>query len=204
MTGSFVLAVLIVIVYAFVEYKKAEDRASATMYVYCDKDGNLTLRKRNSIIGSVIKVEKIIHFSTSYHPANYVYTGATVGGVTTDGITKTGDYTSLDGYATDKYRLVYREKPDSSGTTITKIKLADKTWLEDARKHKEVSQFLQGDTLELVHKNAKDKYSSEDIAIAIKQGNMSLAAQLLQYNTEAHSLNKSECQAVLSWLCNRA
>lgn len=201
MGWSLFLALIFVLIYALYSDSKAKQRTRVGSSVFCDANGNLTLRNRSADINSVIKVERMLHSSMTYHPANYVYTGATVGGVTTGGITKTGDYTSLDGYATNKYRLSYNNDTTKTYIGISKIKIANKSLLEEAKKHKFISTLLEDDTIVLNLKDAKDAYSPQEIALMVKAGDLSAVSHMVQSNEEAHGLSKTQCQTVLDWMC---
>lgn len=82
----------------------ADARACATY-----KKDALIIKSRNPALAEAIEVEASREVNFQYTPDRYVYTGATVGGVHTGGVTKLdGGYTVSEGQKTGSYFLSYK------------------------------------------------------------------------------------------------
>ena len=82
----------------------ADIRAKVTV-----KGNNLVIKTRHSSLKDAFEVNASREVNVSYTPDRYVYTGATVGGVTTGGVTKLdGGYSLSTGAKTGDYYLTYK------------------------------------------------------------------------------------------------
>ena len=73
------------------------------------RDNTLIVKKRHSSLFDAIEVEACRTLNVSYTPDRYVYTGATVGGVHTGGVTKLdGGYSVRPGDKTGDYMLCFK------------------------------------------------------------------------------------------------
>ena len=151
--------------------------------------------------GKVIKVKQIINYGLQYHPSEIVYTGATVGGVHVGGFHDEGNYYSVNGNSTNKYRLEYYGDgvTNEDFAPIDIIRLSP-VCLAEAKQNKFISQFVDEDgDLALEHRIPKKKNAS--VEAAIRAGNADLAMNLAKDGYYATKLTKEECEGIKAWLC---
>jgi hypothetical protein len=79
------------IIFYFVELKNVR-KAKAEIDCYCDDKENLYVHSPNPMFSKLLTVKLLSSKRLTYTPEKYIYTSATVGGITTGGVTKTGDY----------------------------------------------------------------------------------------------------------------
>lgn len=120
--GSIVLGAIMLLIMVRKDKATREevDKCEAAFSYDRYADNLLILKKRDPILCNVLKVEELHDINITSVPDKLVYTGATVGGVTTGGfhVQKGGDYLSL-GAKTGKYYLSYKYG-DSVGSDYNK------------------------------------------------------------------------------------
>jgi hypothetical protein len=134
-------------------------------------------------------------------PEKYVYTGATVGGVTTGGVSKIGGYVDGLDYDTDKYELVLKKvvakingKKVIQSNVIKTIYLNNEL-LEEA-KNSEIECYIQGRKIVVVEE--------VEIPSKLKYLSGAQAANLLKaYESEGYP-TKEKCELILEWLCKNS
>lgn len=160
--------------------------------------GNIiVLRKRDPKIRKFIKVSKVIIPDIKYNPAQYIYTSATVGGITTGGITKIGDNYSYSYTGTNKCALYIKSKK----LDIQTIQTQSQEIIESAKNHPIVKKFVNGNQIVLLHEASPN--TTEKLKHASTLGNAPLFKSIAkQYYIETR-LTKDECEAILDWLCSK-
>ena len=171
-----------------------ESKRINNMHFY---DGTLTLFNFSSDNGEPIRIKRVYDYNLNYHPSDIRYVGVTVGGVTTGGTYDAGNYYTNDPTRTDKFWLEYKDSKNPNGTVINKIKLSGKT-LDSARKNSFIKQFLEDDTLTLMHK--KDLEHESSIKASLDQGNSELAYRIMKMDTISMMLSKQECEKIKHWI----
>lgn len=147
----------------------------------------------------VVKISEVILTDLKYNPAQYIYTSATVGGITTGGITKIGDNYSYSNKGSKRYSL--RWKPDIGiNKEIKTIVMASSDIIESAKKHPIVKKYVNGNKLVLENKPSSE--TIEQLNAVNKSGNTELFKQIATQNYIETLLTKDECEAVLDWMCN--
>lgn len=114
---------------------------------YDKANETLRLNKRDKDNAYLIKKSSITNTNYSYHAPKMVYTGATVGGVTTGGWHEEKAYYSQEVSDSGKSKLKFKGK---DGGTIKKIILTADL-IASAKQQSDIKQFLKDDTLELQH-----------------------------------------------------
>ena len=130
-------------------------------------------------------------------PKKYIYTSATVGGITTGGITEVGGYTDITKYSSHTFELRLKEvrkTPDNKGAVYTrlikKIKLSSDL-LKRAKKSK-ISQYIKDDCIVVI----------EDADISAETFNMPLNTALHTYDVQASKGYPSmkKCIDIIEWM----
>ena len=130
-----------------------------------------------------------------------VYTGATVGGVTTGGWHEEKAYYSQEVSDSGKSKLKFKGK---DGGTIKKIILTADL-IASAKQQPDIKQFLKDDTLELQHLDCGGLsiVNAHVLSTAIATGNVGVQALIANEESNKKFLTHSECQHVLDWICNK-
>lgn len=168
-----------------------------------DYSGTLILKKRAEILANVIRIEKIQQVDVTYVPETLVYTGATVGGVTTGGFHTQGNYNKITrrGYS-GKAELRWsgiRDKNDNLVSAhISYIKL-NGTLLAEAKKHPTIKKFIKDDgVLSLRH---DDKDIGLSSLLSPEEFGTAKFRNLANMNTIATGLTEEECKSIKEWIC---
>lgn len=171
----------------------AKTKAAATFTKVTSYSGYLTIHSRSPITRSAINTDAERGVTLNYTPDKYIYTSATVGGITTGGVSKIdGGYSAGLGEKTGVYNLYYKwaERSTDSrnltgwdGAFIYSIVLND----SDFNKAKENSKLrpLIVDQSELIDGRLA-MYSSEIY---------------LPNSLNVNRLSKETANYVLSWIC---
>ena len=102
----------------------------------------LELKKRSSVLDGAFSIEAERNVNLSYTPDKLVYTGATVGGITTGGFhVEQGGYSVSSGAKNGKYNL-YFKYADYYGTPLSQIVSTIKMNAEDYEYAKKKFRFL--------------------------------------------------------------
>lgn len=164
------------------------------------KNGYIVLNKRTENNGKVLKVEAFRDYTMTDHPAELVYTSATVGGVTTGGFHVNEAYrTESIGGKTGAYYVSLRGYNKS--TTVKKVYLQP-DMVNSAKSNPILKTFLNGTTLILRH-NVQVNIPESVRKAAMeynKVGRYDMAAKLLRPYNSVCELTKEECEAVVSWM----
>lgn len=158
------------------------------------------LNNRVANNGIALYVSANRDYNIQEHPAELVYTSATVGGITTGGFHINEAYrTESLGGKTGTYSIYLRRA--NTNYRLTNIGLQP-DMIESASKHPVVSQFLDGDTLRLKHNVAINVPANvrEEAMKYNKVGRYDVAAKLLRPYKSARELTREECEAVIAWM----
>lgn len=202
---AFALFILILIANLGVKHFEKEYNKSKEYMSYDDKSGQLTIMKRGEINRGRLHIEPMRNYQTKYNPEKYVYTGATVGGVTMGGIHKKDAYYSIASMnKTGRYSIEYLDW--GTGSLVKKlvggsIQLTDELF-EEAKKSIVMSLYLDNDkkTIELMNKIEL----SELAKAALKnQQKLGLYGTMNIINTETANAwpTKEKCAFIINWIC---
>lgn len=179
------------------EVEEVTGAKSQTSCYYNSSSETLYIDSRNPNYSKIIFSRP--HQITKYTniPEQHIYTSATVGGVTTGGITKVGGYTEGQKRNTPQYELVYKEVVNSNEKTgvayynIKKISLSV-SMLEEAKKSK-IGCFINGYDIVVV----KDTEIPSCVSFmpTTQAVNMLEICQSMGYPT------MEKCNMILDWLC---
>ena len=168
------------------------------------RDGYIALNKRTNNNGNVLKVVADREYSMKDHPAELVYTSATVGGITTGGFHVNEAYrTESIGGKTGTYYISLRGTDHD--TRVKKIRIQS-DMIESAKADPVVKEFLDGTTLTLKH-NVPVSIPTEIKKTAegfLKMGRYDVAAKLYRPYTKACELTQEECKAVVAWMSGKS
>lgn len=147
----------------------------------------LSIKKQTSQFADSFTIEKVMLTPMSYNPEKYIFTSATVGGITTGGIDKVGgNYVSGKKVDSGKCELKY------FGQKIQRIQLTDKLYKE--AKKSAIKKYLN-DKKQIVVENETD-------------GSAVISAQLFGIHslTTQEMLHKGypsreKCKEIIAWIC---
>lgn len=159
----------------------------------------LTLMERRDSNDMALRIRQMTDYNLKYHEAQYVYTGATVGGITTGGIHKTGDYHTIDSTSTGKYEICYKGGDLLNPDRLCPIKSIKLTYemVEKAKKDKLIQSFLKDNTLVL---EKKTNNNGELMKSALNANNTTLAMQIAKKDYFDKQLTKEECTQIVNWI----
>ena len=159
------------------------------------KDSSATLIERTVHNKFRCLIKEFSLTSIDYHPSKTVYTGATVGGITTGGFHQTEAYyseKSLGG--SGKYYFVARK--DDGDFIINKIILPSDL-AEKAKSDDRVKNLLKDNVLMLKHKSKSNIYADTSMST----NDITMSSHLMQKACADDLLSREECEKVLSWIC---
>lgn len=139
------------------------------------------------------------------HPAELVYTGATVGGIHTGGFHVNEAYTSTSlGEKTGRYFLSAGSR-GYDGTVewfvCTEIELT-KELAAEAEKHPVVKKFLKDSSLILKYDAKMSDLDQGTIKRLTDRGDTTMARNVAMHAAIACYLKKEDIQAIYNWICN--
>lgn len=205
----FTIIVICISIKKNAEYAKPENAVGFSFSMKKDKyntftDGCIYLTKRTSNNRRDLKVKATENHLLTYHPAQTVYTGATVGGITTGGFHTTEAYHTCSTSKGGKYKLVYTKNYLEAGMYEffppydIKFIILSPTLLEEAKEHDVIKRFLEKDKLVLTHMSEE---LSHKISVASESGNQTLLMNTLLGNASDIHLSKEDATAILNWIC---
>ncbi len=201
------LALFLTILIVIIMYRKTNGVKNSILEVmwYKEEYKALAVINGHSKCDRVIKIKKMVDYNLQYHPSQYVYTGATVGGVHVGGVQDVGNYYSVNGTSTEKYCLEYygNDVDTDKLNTIDMIILGNPgdPIKEKARNDRFISQFLnEHGNLVLKHKVPSKTHST--VAAALDGNNTNLALQSMKVDYYNQQLTKEECERIVNWLRN--
>lgn len=156
----------------------------------------LIIRKQFSGIINVLKIEDHVNTVTAHKPTEYIYTSATVGGITTGGVTKTGRYDYLVSTGkSGKCLLVY-----GADHPVMKIQLSDELYQKALKS--DIKEYLNNEK-QIVVVKPYTPYGLEADALKamVTSGRISLASDMLANRADYPTRDK--CTRILNWLCSK-
>ena len=156
------------------------------------------LEKRDENIRKYIKIKKVYNAEYGYEPEKYVYTGVTVGGVTTGGIHKEDSYNYVSNVSnTGRYMLECGDK------SFFKIKLS-RDLLKEAKKSY-INKYLDGNIIRVYGFNDDEKPECSDSAVKSAMNYLN-TSDMRSFNALNAELKKGyptyeKCNAILNWMC---
>ena len=144
------------------------------------KDFTLSITKRDTRFSQIVKIIEDTTAIATYSPEKYIYTGVTVGGITTGGVSKVGGY-GTKAVKNGRYNL---ELVNQRGGTIQRIKLTPK--LSQKARESVVAQYLseQGDEI-IVVLPYDSKINGKEVGV---------------FSPERRPTYE-KCKDILNWLC---
>ena len=133
----------------------------------------------------------------------YVYTGATVGGISMGGIHKTGGHYYKQNKTSKVQFVYYFYDPQKNNHlyNIKKIRLNNKELIEKAEKSS-IRRYLKNDCIMIEEEiSAEDlKKLKDSMVSAADAGNMNMARNINSYITTESLPTKEKCIAIINWL----
>ena len=130
----------------------------------------------------------------AHKDAEYIYTSVTVGGVTTGGVSKIGDY---DYFTAEKnsgrWELWY------DGHMVKQIELTDEL-ARQAKNSSLISGYISGNTIYVVNPNAKPTLSNSDW-LELNRRNSIMGMNILLDDNDKQYPRLEKCNAIVRWLC---
>lgn len=200
---SFVIVCITGYIISNFRYKK--EQANAKHMVFNEDTNSAKLLQRSETSASLLHIEQIQNTYTKYNPSKMVYTGATVGGVTTGGIHTTEAYLSTQAGPNSGRYHIYAKGHGRKVISIQKIELS-KDLLKEAKECKEISKFIVGNELVLKYNTPDTKLTREEQEIlkkAIDTFDVALQENITQRAFIASMLTKEDCMAIKKWVSGK-
>lgn len=202
-TFSFFVGLIISgIIILMVLMHKAKKHEESLKHIRFDEDGTATLLQRSSISQEWIKLQNIHEVYHKYNPSQLVYTGATVGGVTTGGFHETQASYSEKSLGTSGRCKLMGKKGDRDYVIIKEIVLSD-SMVEDAKNTPYINKFLSGNKLILKYDGPETKLTENESLVlqkAIMTCDEGLRLDVTQRAYLAAQLTRNDCERILSWI----
>lgn len=152
----------------------------------------LTLKKRGSSLTGALAIKDDKNYFISYKPEKYIYTSATVGGITTGGVTKTGGYNYISGsQKSGKYQILYYDD------LVSRIALTEELFLQ--AKESPIAKYLDESTKEIVV--IQPIQTSLVTKSLLASGNINAAMNLGMKESKEGYPSYEKCTAILNWIC---
>lgn len=169
---------------------KAKKRTKDSL-IYISSTQTLIVKIRGVINRGALEIVADRDIKTKYEPKRLVYTGATVGGITTGGFHEEGGYNYISSAnKTGKYNIYYVNEM----LPIEKIQLSDE--LIQQAKNSEIAQFLNSSN-EII---LIQKHTSDLTQFAIETGK-SFASDLLLRDMREGFPTLEKCEKIINWIC---
>lgn len=154
----------------------------------------LTINERRKEFFQLIKIRDDQNIIMDYEPARYIYTSATVGGITTGGVETIGGHDYVAGKVeSGKCELLYLG--EAVEQTIERIQLTDSLY-EEAKKSN-IKKYLNDE---------------KQIVVVAQPGDLITATQICNFNSPMGSLvlqnvakqgypTRKKCLEIMNWIC---
>lgn len=196
--GVTALSVAIIALVALLIFRKRKKKKATVTNLFYDKySKTLMLQNRTKTNKLVFSAENAPDFTVHFKPEQWVYTGVSVGGVHTGGFHKEGGYHYAKPAHTGKYVIVFDNCIDHA--IVDRIRILDPKVLQLAKENAFISQFLDGDILELKHDFVHKNEAKVKAAIELQQ--IDVAMRFMKQDHFNTLLTKEECKKVIAWLC---
>ncbi len=159
----------------------------------------LYINKRDKALRAIFKTKAHEVGSIEHIPEKYIYTSATVGGITTGGISKVGGYDEVNQFKIARRDLLYLTRNENAANIlehrIEKIHLANDL-MEEAKKSP-IKDYLKGNDIIVV-----EQIKPSDGYIALMQAGMTnQAASLASAEASLGYPTPEKCNAIIDWIC---
>lgn len=149
----------------------------------------LDVKKLHPKFSAAFSIETIMVTQQYYNPEKYIYSSATVGGITTGGVSKIGgDYTKGKEIDSEKRKLKY------FGQEVKRIQLSGEL-LKKATQTK-IKEYLNEENQIVV---VSENNAGAVVMAARIAGERSLATQYAMY---AGYPSQEKCREIIDWLCD--
>lgn len=150
--------------------------------------GVLKLTKCSPQFSNALQISKVMYTPMSYNPVRYIYTSATVGGITTGGVDKVGGNYVRSGREVDsgKNKLLYW------GQKVKQIQLTDELY---KKAQKSIIKNYLNDNKQIV---VEGEAGGGLEAAAQIFGTYSLEVQMILYAGYPSDL---KCREIIDWIC---
>ena len=177
---------------------------ATTDYISCSDnkfDKTLTLKVRSPEIGRVLKILPDYDYQTTYKPKSIVYTGATVGGITTGGFHEEGGYEYVSGKTKNgKFNIYYGS---DKVHPVKAIRLTND--LYQKAKSSKIARYLnKRKEIEVIippFSGAGGETRKKMVSSAGQTGNFALAQSLAEEEITKGYPSFSKCEEIVRWLC---
>ena len=156
----------------------------------------LFVTKRDPEIANIFTIQPYRKTQYGYSPEKLIYTGATVGGVTTGGWHKSGGFYARDRGNTGKVRLYYYYESDNKFVTseLERIELSPE--LARQAQSSNIAQYLSGNTIVIRH-----PVKNMDAAVgAMQLGYKDMAFNIIEDAKIAASPTIDKVRDIINWL----
>lgn len=192
--------VLIAILFVMSIFKSRHDSNYNTLQVSSYKDHILSIKKRDSCLERVIQIAPHYSSTVSYKPEEYVYTGATVGGITTGGIHKEGGYNYISSSKkTEKCELYYEYNETQY---IDKIQLTPEL-AEEARKCEKIKSYVNSQNQIVIYSTANVSSIDKELFLQYGKSNSAGMYNIANKYADQRAPSREKCEAIVSWICGK-
>ena len=193
------LCAILCMVAIFVGYILREEENAKTG-TYNRQTKTLHLNSRCAASEKLIEIKEYKHTNFKYNPAELVYTGATVGGISMGGFhVNEAHYSASSSEKTGRYELHYKGKGHCPIEAIfCHFNIGNNSC---------VKKFKTSDNmLKLIHNEATPKIDAAQKKLllqATKNNDLTLMAGLTKDTMAAQKLTKKECENIKAWIGGR-
>lgn len=189
--SAWIMLIIGAIVWAFATYKI---NTMTEKYVsYASK--TLLVKKRSAIAKKSIILKRFYKEGATYKPAEIVYSGMTVGGVSVGSAHVNEAHYESYGIKTDKFLMYYGEE----SKPIEKI-----VCTFDIPQNSAISKYcINKNTILVKNPDGEEKLDSTHSQMLynnMASGNKAMEAHIIGQHLEQKFLSKKECQTIISWI----
>ena len=205
-----IVAVLMLGLGGFVFYAKCIEPyiggVSRNSGLICHKsEHSITLLKRCPANKKGVKIKPAREVYNTDHPAELVYTGATVGSVHMGGFHVNEAYTSTSlGEKTGRYIFWASVRDIFTGSVepfiVNEIELSDEL-LTEAKAHPVIQKFLKDSKLLLHYECTMSEIDQSAIQRNMSLGNTTVAQNIAMHAAQARYLTLDDATAIYDWVC---
>jgi len=161
---------------------------------------SLWITKRNPYFAKIIKIIPHKMNITAYKPESYVYTGATVGGITTGGFHKEGGYNYIAStIKTEKCALVFGRK---KGVEIKSIYLTPEL-AKEARKSFTIKDYVTDSNYIMVENEIEISDYEKKLFFESAKANSPSHYNIASRHAYERAPDRAKCEAILEWICGK-
>lgn len=156
----------------------------------------LTVTKRDADLSNIFVIQPYRKTEYGYTSEKLIYTGATVGGVTTGGWHKSGGFYARDRGSTGKVRLYYYYESDGKFITseLERIELSPE--LAQQARASDIARYMSGNTIVIRH----PVDNMDAAAGAMQLGYREVAFNIIENARIAASPTMEKVRDIINWL----